>query len=82
MRVPHDARACPPSGMQREIACMLACVCVCVCVCVMCLSPSLFLLLRVCECVSALLSPPSLLKVREFVEHGRRQVGEVVVGQK
>jgi hypothetical protein len=38
--------------------------------------------LRACLCVfSPPLSPPSLLKVREAVEHGRRQGGELVVGQ-
>ena len=29
LRVPHDARACAPSGMQRELARVLVCVCVC-----------------------------------------------------
>jgi hypothetical protein len=59
MRVPHDARVCAPSGMQRELAPVLVCVCVC----------------------DVSLSPPSLPKVREPVEHFRGKGGELVVLQ-
>jgi hypothetical protein len=46
----------------------LARVLACVCACV-------------CECSLSPLSLPSLPKVRESVEHGRRQGGELVVVQ-
>ncbi len=59
MRLPHDARVCAPSGMQRELAPVLVCVCLC----------------------DVSLSPPSLLKVREPVEHFRGKGGELVSGQ-